>query len=214
MTRLESKRSTPTPCRAALLALAALLLFACATSGPTAPTKHVESKDGSGFQIMQELRVSARVRSDFEEAIERIDAGEIEEGIVLLESVTHEAPQATAAHIDLGIAYGRVDRWEDAEASMQRALELNPRHPVALNELGIVYRHMGRFDDARASYEQALEIHPEFHYARRNLAILCDMFLGDVVCAIENYELYTQAVPDDEKAAMWIADLRNRHEQQ
>ena len=31
-------------------------------------------------------------------------------------------------------------------------------------------------------------------------------------CALDHYERYAQAVPKDEAAAMWIADLRNQVE--
>ena len=52
-----------------------------------------------------------------------------------------------------------------AIASLERAVELNPRHPVAYNELGMLYRKKGEFAAARASYEKALQQSPEFHFA-------------------------------------------------
>ena len=191
------------PCLLAAAAMAA----ACTTSG-THPAV-VEKRD-DGFTITEDVRAGLGVRSDFNRAIRLLEEEDYEAGIALLVAVTEAAPDSTTAHIDLGIAYRRIDDLERAEASLRRALELNPRHPAAHNEMGIVYRRTGRFDLARASYETALDLYPDFHFARRNPAILCDVFLKDMKCAIANYELYAQAVPDDEKASMWIADLRNR----
>ena len=93
---------------------------------------------------------------------------------------------------------------------MLLALESNPDHPIAHNELGIVYRKSGRFAEARKSYEAALAFYPGYHFARRNLAVLCDLYLGDLNCALENYEAYMTTVPSDEEATMWITDIRQR----
>jgi Flp pilus assembly protein TadD len=185
---------------------AAVLTAACASDG-NAPPPPTELRDATGFTITEDVRASGSVRADFERALALLEQEQYEGGIARLEQVVEAAPQLTTARIDLGIAYARSGQLERAEASLRGALAHNPRHPVALNELGIVLRRMGRFAQARQSYEQALAAYPEFHFARRNLAILCDLYLADAACAIEHYERYLQSVPGDEKAAMWVADL-------
>lgn len=193
-------------CPLAFLALA-WIASACASPAAT-PEAPVESP--AAFTITDDVRVGSSTRADFERAVRMLEEERFEIGIALLVDVTQAAPELTAAHIDLGIAYARVGDLERAEASLGRALELEPTHPVAQNELGMVQRRTGRFQEARESYENALAVYPGFHFARKNLGILCDLYLADADCALESYERYAQAVPDDETAAMWIADLRNR----
>jgi len=185
---------------------AAALALACSTPGG-APVQH-SVRDPGGFTITEKVRVGGEARADFERGVQVLQQDRVGEGIALLERATEAAPNLTAAWIDLGIARARAGELEGAAASLEKARELAPGHPVVHNELGILYRRMGRFEDARRSYQKALELYPDFHFARRNLAILCDLYLGDVGCAIDNYAVYLQAVTDDAEAAIWIDDLR------
>jgi Flp pilus assembly protein TadD len=194
--------------RAACLLAAAWFASACA--GSSARPAPVEVQDASGFTITESVRASGSARADFQSALRALEQKQYDSAIAQLVDLTQAAPDATAAYINLGIAYRETNDLEHAEASLAKALEQNSRHPVALNELGIVHRRTGRFAEARKSYEQALALYPSFHFARRNLAILCDLYLHDANCALDQYQLYLQAVPGDPDAALWVADLRAR----
>ena len=213
MTYVDALDQHPNPASALVAVLSTLLLLvlsACATTETKRSPARIEIQEEVGFTITEDARIDGNVRADYEEALTYLEQGRHEEGIALLESVAVAAPELSAPRIDLGIAYHRAGDLEAAETNLLRALESNPDQPVAHNELGIVYRKTGRFSEVRQRYEAALAIYPGFHFARRNLAILCDLYLADLNCALENYEAYMTTVPSDDEASMWISDIRYR----
>ena len=205
-----SSRSREAGIRSAATLLAALTIAGCATTGTQSVPARIETDAATGFTIIEEARVGNDVRSDYDQAVALLEGGADERAIAVLEDVAANAPGLSAPLIDLGIAHHRRGELEAAENALTRALAVNPNHPIALNEIGIVYRKTGRFTEARRSYEAALAVYGGFHYARRNLAVLCDLYLADPECALRHYEAYMQTVPGDDEVTIWIADVRNR----
>ena len=78
------------------------------------------------------------------------------------------------------------------------------------NELGLVYRKTGRFSLAKTTYEQVVNNYPQFLPARKNLGILCDLFMNDLDCAIKQYEAYLSLRPGEKEVSIWLADLKKR----
>ncbi len=198
--------------RTALGFAASVALAACSMTPPAPkPAGGPQfQQDAAGFTVLEDVHVPPETRADYDNAVRVLEQKQYDQGVVLLLKVAQAAPDVSAPQVDLGIAYSRSGDLDKAEASLKRALEINPRQPVAYNELGMVYRRKGQFAAARANYEQALAVYPGFHFARLNLAILCDVYLADVPCALDNYLAYQQAVPDDAQAAAWLADWRAR----
>src|SRR6266516_995457 len=132
----------------------------------------VSNHSTSNNAITQGVAVTDQMRAAYESAVGMLKQERYEPGIVLLLKMTEKMPRLTAAHIDLGIAYARTGDLDRAEASLNKALDLDPKQPVAYNELGMVQRRKGQFAKARKSYEAALAQYAGFQYAHRNLAIL------------------------------------------
>lgn len=208
-----------TVCGVILFSLAA----GCAPTKPSIPELVVEQSpvveqppiarldDGrTGFVITEISDPGVAWRSEFDRAVVMLQEGQYPAAIAILEDIVEQSPGVTAPHINLAMAYRQAGKLEQAEDQLQQALQLFPSHPVANNEYGLVLRHSGRFEEARKVYEATLQAFPEYLPVRLNLGILCEIYLKDRVCAVEQYTAYSEASPDNETVALWIADLNLR----
>jgi Tfp pilus assembly protein PilF len=206
-----------------VLVIALSVLAGCASDGKVKPSPIVQEsslatgpsvarlEDGrEGFIITEVPQLDEAFRRDFEHAVDMMKNQEYTQAIELLEKVIEQSPKVTAPYIDIAIAYQHIGNLELAEEHLKTALRMVPEHPVACNEYGLLYRKTGRFTEAREIYEKVLLVFPDYYTVHRNLGVLCDLYLNDLGCALEHYEIYSEARPEDKKVKIWIADLRAR----
>jgi Tfp pilus assembly protein PilF len=163
-----------------------------------------------GFIITEVPKMDEASQNDFDRAIAMMKDQDYGQAIDIFEKIIEKSPGVTAPYIDIAIAYRLIGKPEKAEEPLKAALQLVPDHPVASNEYGLLCRKAGRFADARAIYESAIVRFPDYYPLHRNLGILCDLYLDDPASALEHYEIYSEAKPEDKQVKMWIADLRAR----
>ncbi len=183
-----------------------------AMAPPAAKGPVVERLDDGrrGFVITESSNLDAESRRFFEQAVDSMGNGDYNRAIELLDKVVEGSPGVTAPYINLAIACNKVDKSEAAEMYLKTALELLPGHPVASNEYGLMLRRKGRFDEAKKVYEQSLMLYPDYLPIRRNLGILCDLYLNNPECALSQYELYEDTAPGNEQIRLWVSELRLR----
>ncbi|WP_455207586.1 tetratricopeptide repeat protein [Kaarinaea lacus] len=162
------------------------------------------------IEISENFGVDPEVRGEFNQSVALLNEEKYSEAIKLLKAVSGKTSKFSAPYINLGIAYARTNELEKAEENFKKALEISAQHPVANNELGLIYRKTGRYEEARQLYESLLAMYPDFLPARKNLGVLCDIYIQDLNCALEQYEEYLKGIPDDEKVKIWVADVKGR----
>lgn len=174
------------------------------------PKKDDKEKQFEGIYFVENESVDAEVRKDFSDAVKLLREEHYEPAIEVLKKVIKASHKNSAPYINIAIAYSRIDKPELAEENFKKALEINPEHPVTLNEYALFLRDEGKYDEARGLYQTAVKKYPEYMPVRKNYGILCDLYLNDPQCALEHYEVYSEANPKDEDIKIWITTLKQK----
>ena len=62
-----------------------------------------------------------------------------------------------------------LEKLEEAELSIRKAIEINPNFEMAYLNLGTIFKDLGKLKDAEFSYRKAIEINPNYADAYFNL---------------------------------------------
>lgn len=182
-----------------------LLLFACAGGDIKQQVDVSSIKKTSAY-----IDVDSDVELDFKSAIVLMQDEKYAQAITVLKSVVEREQRLPAPYVNLAIAYNKLGDTKASEENLINALKLDIGHPVANNELGLLYRKAGKFNAARTAYENAIKDNDDYLPVKINLGVLCDLYLHDFQCALEQFEEYLELKPDDKTVEIWVADVKRR----
>ncbi len=134
-----------------------------------------------------------------------MDRGELPLAITFYKRAAAVNPEFSQAYNQLGYAYRAIERWDEAERSFLRYIELLPEEANPYDSYAELLLEMGRFEDSLAQYRAALERNPSFLPSWIGVGNN-QLFLGDPVAARETFErLLELSHTDREKqtARLW-----------
>lgn len=197
--------------RAGALLLLAALLGGCASAPTSTPGKVSEPSAKEQQKAAEEL---ARIKQEYDQAVVTMRQGNYPLAIKEFTAFSEKYPMYAGAFANLGILHHKMNKLDQAEKALTRAVQINPGHAIAQNRLGMVHREMGRFSEALAAYESAIAADEKYPDPYLNLGILYDLYLHDGKKALQLYGKYQKLTGNtDAQVSVWITELKQRTEQ-
>ncbi len=86
-----------------------------------------------------------------------------EKAVPVLQEALKRDPFNPTIHYELGTAYMRLERWDDAHAALTKSLEIEPEQPNAYTNLGMLSLRAGDGVDFVKQFLNAINVDPKDH---------------------------------------------------
>lgn len=165
--------------------------------------------------LLNQPIIAPEVNAKFSQALTTVKAKQLAQAKAQFLALTIAAPTLSGPWLQLGDIARKEKAIEHAIAHYQQAIYVNKHNYFAHNRLATLLREQGEFEQAQKHYQQALAAWPAFVPARKNLAILLDLYMGEATLALEEYQTVAalnnlNKLPEDRQLKGWIADLSRR----
>ena len=87
-------------------------------------------------------------------------------------ALAHGGDAQEIVHNNLGMAYFRENKWQDAAAEFSRAIAINPHYALAHANRGVLFLKQGQYEKGAVEFNEALRWSPASYQARMGLAVI------------------------------------------
>lgn len=200
--------------------LIVLLLAAC-TSAPTKNKEELQPEQPAAETSETEATTETadpgdadkKLQSAYSMGIGLMKSGDYANAAKMWTNLANSYPDAPGIWANLAVCQYHSGQFEDSQASLAKAREINPGFCPAFSIEALIAREMGKFTDAEAAYRNALKCQPTNPDIYRNLGILYDLYMRKYDLAVKNYKLariYSRKDVDP-NLDIWINDLEKRY---
>ncbi len=180
-------------------------------SKTSAKTEKSASKSAGKILAQPNFRISKKTASAYNAALKHMRAKNYDTAILEMQKVAKMDERISGPWVNIGVAHKELGDMDKARTAFEKALKINPNNPYALNQLAILNREDGKFDEAEQLYMRALSAYPDYKNAHLNLAILCDVYLRKIACALDHYQEYLKlSGGEDKQVIAWMSQLKKQ----
>lgn len=152
------------------------------------------SEAREAFETARELR-PGEVGATFLLGVTCRRQGDLDQAVVYLAEAAARDPELTQALVELGIAYGALERHADAERVCRKALAQDPQNTEAMLGLAVALFHQDANEAAVEQFRQLLELDPDNVRAHYGLGLAL-VFADDRSGAMEELRYLNEHAPE------------------
>lgn len=85
----------------------------------------------------------------------------LEAAVNAFKELTHTYPDYIEGFLGLGHAYERLSQYDEAIAAIRKAIEINPKDPLAYTSLSVCYQRKGMIQEAEDAMAKSQQLQME-----------------------------------------------------
>ena len=181
------------------------------TTNTSAKTEKSNEEATAKLLSQPNFRISKKTAAAYNAALKHMRAKNYDTAILEMQKVAKMDDRVSGPWVNIGVAYKELGNTKQARTAFEKAIVINPNNPFALNQLAILNREDGNFGEAEKLYKKALAAYPDYKNAHLNLAILCDVYLRKIGCALDHYQEYLSlSGGQDKQVITWMSQLKKQ----